>query len=121
MENEIYIQLVNNLSFLLGAAEPLVSGNGARFKSARKGKATIYHNEIATGNRAEVAFHTESIAARMNITQAELQSLLEQWRRATGRPVKINQQYEWPRVGCSTKEHVSSLVSQLQLRLCSEP
>ncbi|EOX9902140.1 hypothetical protein ACM7YN_01975 [Pseudomonas aeruginosa] len=114
MDNEVYRATVNGLSGLLGAAQPLVSGSGARFTSTRKGKATVYHANIATGNRAEVAFHCDSMTQRLGITATEFRSLVQQWKQRTGRPVQINQQHLWPRVGLSTIEQAETLIALLQ-------
>ena len=117
MDNQIYRATVNELSGLLGAAQPLVSGTGARFTSTRKGKATVYHSDIAIGNRAEVAFHCDSLAQRLSITAMEFRSLVEHWKQQTGRSVRINQQHLWPRVGLSSIEQVATLIALLQARV----
>ena len=113
MENDVYHALISGLSAQLGAPQGLESGNGARFTSARKGKATVYHRDIASGNRAEMAFHRASMAARLGMSEAEFGTAVEQWRRQTGCPVQINQQHLWPRVGFSSLEQVSTLLRTL--------
>lgn len=117
MENETYRAMVSGLAALLGAAQPLVSGNGARFTSATKGKATVYHGDVATGNQAEVAFHSESMARRLGIAESEFRALVQAWKQQTGRPVQINQQHMWPRVGLSSPEHAATLVTLLQSKV----
>ncbi|WP_275100491.1 hypothetical protein [Sedimenticola hydrogenitrophicus] len=116
MENDIYRAVVCGLSELLGAAQPLVSGNGARFTSSRRGKATVYHNDLALGNRAEVAFHIESMAQRLGIGVAEFRLVADQWRQQTGCPVEVDQQHLWPRVGFSNIEQVSAILTLIHER-----
>jgi hypothetical protein len=113
MENDVYRALISGLATQLGAAQPLASGNGARFTSPHKGKATVYHREIAPGNRAEIAFHRASMAERLGMSEVEFAATVDQWRLQTARPVQLNQQYLWPRVGFSSVEQVSTFLSML--------
>ena len=117
MDNDTYREIVKGLSVLLGAAQPLESGNGARFTSAKKGKATAYHSDLAPGNGAEVAFHVDSMAQRLGIASAEFRSIVDQWRQKTGRHVQINQQYQWPRVGFSSIDQVAEVLTLLNGRI----
>lgn len=112
MQNRIFDATVRALGPVLGSPEPLASGNGVRFKSEQKGKATVYHSEVSTGNQAEVAFHVDSTAARLRTTTAEFRSLISALRASTGRPVQPNAQYDLPRIGLTTEEHVAELVGR---------
>jgi len=68
MRNSIYDRAVMTLSELLGSSpQDLQSGNGCRFVNSRRGKATVYHSNIAGGNRAEVAFQVESFSERLRL------------------------------------------------------
>lgn len=117
MENETYRSLFGALSVYLGASSPHASGSGVRFKSQRKGKATVYHDSIAPGNQAEVAFEVESMVSRLRMTEGEFQSFVAQLRASTGRPVESNAQYNWPRVGISTESHVALIDEALHRRI----
>lgn len=112
MENDIFALLISVLAPRLGRASPLDSGNGARFTSARKGKATVYHSNIAPGNHAEIAFEVESMANALGKSAGEFRSMLTQLRAATGRPIEPNAQFNWPRVGVSSAAHVD-LIAQV--------
>lgn len=116
MENETYRSLFGALSVHLGAPSSHVSGSGVRFKSQLKGKATVYHDNIAPGNQAEVAFDVESMASRLRMTAREFQSFVAQLRASTGRPVESNAQFNWPRVGISTESHVALIDGALHQR-----
>lgn len=113
MDNRIFQAAVAVFAPLLGAPEPLVSGNGVRFKSGSKGKATVYHSEVAPGNQAEIAFHVDSMATRLRLTAPEFRSLIEELRSSTGRPVEPNAQHKWPRVGLSSDQHLSVVVERI--------
>lgn len=113
MENDVYRALISGLAAKLGAQQPLVSGNGARFTSTGKGKATVYHHDIAPGNLAEIAFHRASMAERLGMSEAEFDAAVYQWRLQTARPVQLNQQYLWPRVGFSSLEQASIFLRTL--------
>lgn len=114
MENPVYASAVAALTTLLGTGETLASGNGVRFKSARRGKATIYHSNIALGNQAEIAFEVSSMANRLGMSEGEFRSLVASLRNATGRPVQPNPQYNWPRIGIFDQDHVGSVIATLQ-------
>jgi hypothetical protein len=114
MENDIYTMLVSALAPRLGSASPHTSGTGARFTSARKGKATVYHSDIAAGNHAEVAFEVESMANALGMTAGRFRSLLAQLRAATGRPVEPNPRFNWPRVGVASEADVTLIAHALR-------
>lgn len=116
MENETYLATISGLSALLGGAQSLASGNGARFTSENKGKATVYHKDIAAGNQTEIAFHSASMAHRLGITESECCTLVQTWRQQTGRPVQLNKKYMWPRVGLSSPEQAGALITLLRSR-----
>ncbi|WP_298236596.1 hypothetical protein [uncultured Azohydromonas sp.] len=113
MENHLYDMTVDRLSTYFGTAQPLDSGNGARFTSARRGKATVYHANIAPGNRAELAFEPASMAKRLALTEREFRSLVADWRSRTGRDVQPDPQFNWPRVGISEAPHVEAIVADI--------
>jgi hypothetical protein len=117
MENDAFRTLVSALAEFLGSPDRNVSGTGSRFKSSRKGKATVYHSGIAAGNQAEVAFEVESMAQRFNISPTEFRAFVAQLRAATGRLVEPNPQYNWPRIGVASQADVSLVVETLRHRL----
>lgn len=117
MENDIFRTLTSSLAEFLGAPDIHVSGTGSRFKSARKGKATVYHNGISAENQAEVAFEVESMARRLNILPTEFRTFVAQLRASTGRSVEPNTQYNWPRVGVASQVEVNLIAEALRQRL----
>lgn len=117
MANEVFILLCNSLSEHLGRPIPLVSGNGARFKLASRGKATVYHKQIALGNQAEVAFEVESMAQRLQMSQAAFLIFVAWLRAATARPVEMNATHNWPRVGVKTMLHVEFIRDAFQQQM----
>lgn len=119
MTNPIFEALLTLLAAHLGGSSPLESGNGARFTSARKGKVTIYHSNIAPGNQAEVAFDAGSMAVRLGMTQNEFGLFVAQLRALTERPVATNAQYSWPRVGAASEADVKLIGAALQKRFAA--
>lgn len=117
MTNNIYQQLISELSSIFGSHHQLESGTGVRFQSSKKGKLTIYHRNISTGNAAEIAFELESLAARFGLTMPDTLAFLTKLRAATGRPVEINPRYQWPRVGIATTDDVNTVVQMLKVQL----
>lgn len=117
MENVTYDLLCASLAEHLGLATPLVSGNGARFKFAARGKATVYHRQIASGNQAEVAFEVESMALRLRMSQTAFLTFVSQLKAATGRPVEMNPIHNWPRVGVATLLHVALIREAVQQQI----
>ena len=117
MENETFNSLFAALAVHLGAPNLHDSGTGVRFKSSRKGKATVYHDRIAPGNQAEVAFEVASMAARLRMAEGEFRSLVARLRESTGRPTEPNIQYNWPRVGIASSSHVTLVIEALEQRL----
>lgn len=104
MKNDIYDLAISELSKIFGAYEELESRNGARFKSAKKGKLTVYHADIESGNKVEIAFEIDSIAKRLGMTPHAVTSLIADMRVASGRGVVINPRFNWPRVGLTSHE-----------------
>lgn len=117
MENDTFRVLVSTLAEFLGAPDMNVSGTGSRFKSSRKGKATVYHSGIAAGNQAEVAFEVESMARRLAIPPTVFRALIAELRATTGRPVEPNPQYNWPRIGVASQSDVNLVAEALRHRL----
>ncbi len=117
MENDAFRTLVSALAEFLGSPDTNVSGTGSRFKSMRKGKATVYHSGIAAGNQAEVAFEVESMAQRLQVSPTEFRAFVAQLRAVTGRMVEPNPQYNWPRIGVASQTDVNVIVEALRHRL----
>ena len=111
MQNSIFDLIVQELTPLLGAPKNHESGSGARFTSNRKGKATIYHANLAPGNRAEIAIDVASNASRLGISETEIRERIAQARALTGREVQLNPQYNWPRIGLSNLEHIPAVLA----------
>lgn len=114
MKNSIYESALAELATIFGSHDNLESGSGARFKSAKKGKLTIYHRDIASGNSAEIAFELDSIAARFKLSASEAATFLARLKAATGRPVEINPRFQWPRVGLATAADVATVLNALK-------
>ena len=121
MENEMFRLLSGALALHLGASSPNKGQTGARFKASHKGKATVYHENIAPGNHAEVAFEPVSMAHRLQMTEGELRAFLSDLRTSTGRPVLPNPRFDWPRVGVESAAHVAMIAGFLQQRLQTNP
>jgi hypothetical protein len=66
MKNEVFERTLSELRPIFGACEELKSGNGSRFKSAKKGKVTVYHSDIESGNHAEIAFEMKDKGSGSN-------------------------------------------------------
>ena len=117
MRNQIYDRVVLALSDLTGSApQDLVSGNGCRFTSSRRGKATVYHSNIAGGNRAEIAFHEDSFAERLRLQPFEIRPFFMEVADLTSRPTNPDPTYNWPRVGIASDDDVSSVMDHLSER-----
>lgn len=117
MLNNVYNRAMSELATIFGRFNDLPSGNGARIQAAKKGKMTIYHQSIAAGNQAEIAFDIPSFSERLGLTESETLAFLSQLRATTGRPVQINAHFKWPRVGLATDEHVAKVISAIRHRL----
>lgn len=117
--NSIYNRAVSELSTIFGALHDLESGTGARATSAKKGKLTIYHRNIAAGNSAEIAFEVESIGARLNLNEAQTETFLAKLKTSTGRPVELNPRFQWPRVGLSQDEDVIKVIEAIRQQIKS--
>lgn len=116
--NTVYCRALSELSQLFGASfTDLPSGYGARVANAKKGKMTIYHQNVEPGNRAEVAFDVKSLAARLQLTEGATRELLHSLKVTTGRPVRLNEQYRWPRVGFASETDVERVLTALRTKL----
>jgi len=93
------------------------SETGVRFKSAAKGKATVYHTGVAAGNGAEVAFDVGSMALRFQMSEGEFKTFAADLQTATRRPVEPNTQFNWPRVGLASEAHVALVREAIRERL----
>jgi len=114
MKNSIYDSALTDLATIFGSHDDLESGTGARFKSNKKGKLTIYHRNIAAGNSAEIAFEVDSFAARFKLSASEAAAFLARLKAATGRQVEINPRFQWPRVGLATAADVVTVLDALK-------
>lgn len=115
--NNIYSKAVSELSTIFGAFSNLDSGTGARTTSAKKGKMTIYHRNIAAGNSAEIAFEIESIGTKLKLNETETRGFLADLKSLTGRPVELNARYQWPRVGLSKDEDVAKVMDAIRKQI----
>lgn len=112
--NQIFELTVAALAQVLGSTPTkLDSGNGCRFTKAARGKATVYHADIAPGNRAEIAFEPASFAARLKMEPAQAAAYFAQIHKVTGRPVSLNSRFKWPRVGIVDALDLERLMSEL--------
>src|SRR2546427_3578453 len=102
MRNEISDLLQVEFFAALGGAEQLASGNGTRYRSGHFSRLTVYHENIATGNSAEIAFHPQSLSESTGISEPEVRRALGRLRARTGCEVNFNLQQRWPRVGVRT-------------------
>ena len=116
MKNAVFAKVLTEFAVFLGAPVELESRNGFRFNSSKRGKATVYHNEIAVGNSAEIAFEPESLCKAIGISRSELIAHIESMKRLTGRPVETNPTYRWPRVGFDSLESVERVVEMFRER-----
>lgn len=114
MQNSIFDTLVQELTPLLGAPKYHESNSGTRLTSNRKGKATVYHADLAPGNQAEIAVDVASNAARLGLSEPEMRERVAQARAFTGREVETNLQYNWPRIGLSSQEHIPTVMAALR-------
>lgn len=113
MQNPTFDRLVQELTPLLGAAKDHKSTSGVRFASNRKGKATIYHENLAPGNQAEIAIDIASNAIRLGLSEKEMREKVAEARARTGREVEANIRYDWPRIGLSTQEHIPTVMAAM--------
>lgn len=116
MENPAYESVVSRLAGILGTGKPLESGSGIRFTSAKRGKVTVYHANLATGNQVEVAFDPPTMAKRMSMSEREFRSLIADLRDRTGRAVSPDPQFNWPRVGLASESDVVAVVQAIEPR-----
>jgi hypothetical protein len=114
MRNHVFDSLVTRLTFHFGTGQPLESGTGVRFQSAKRGKLTVYHSNLAVGNQAEVAFEPTTMAKRLSMSERELRSLVGALRSATGREVSPDPQFNWPRVGLADAAHVEVIIAGIE-------
>ena len=114
MINPTFETLVLELTSTLGSPKEHVSDSGASFTSTKKGKVTVYHSNVAAGNHAEIAIDIASHSARLGISEREMRDRIIQARAATGRSVDTNAQYDWPRIGLSSLDHVSIVLKTLR-------
>jgi hypothetical protein len=99
---------------IYGSLSALESGNGLRCTSAAKGKITLYRSGLASGNRGEIAFDVESMAARAGKSNVETERFLAELKATNGRRTEQNLRYDWPRVGFSTTEEAQFIALRLK-------
>lgn len=104
MQNAIFDHTIAELKAIFGTPRHLVSKNGVRFQ--RNGSVTVYHDEIAPGNNAEIAINVQAVATSFGVTPLALNKLVNECNAITGRAVEINKRQNWPRIGIATEEHV---------------
>lgn len=114
MDNPVYQKALEKMRKLFGSPQPLASGTGARCVNGKKGKVTLYHQEIAPGNQAELALEIESIARRKGIPSNEARKFILELRALTGREISPNRQYDWPRIGFQTVDNVEAVAAELE-------
>lgn len=111
MQNPLYDQTVAELSALFGKPRALVNKNGVRFQ--RNGSVTVYHDELAPGNQAEIAFNVQAIGSTFGVPPKVLEEVIGACRAATGCPVGKNKQQDWPRIGIAQPEHLQLVKARL--------
>lgn len=111
MHNPLYDHAVTALQTLFGTPRPLVNKNGVRY--LRNGSVTLYHEDIAPGNQAEIAINVPAVSARYGMPPPDLESLIADCRDSTARPVKKNKQQDWPRIGLATEEDLLLVLEKL--------
>jgi hypothetical protein len=114
VKNDVYEMVLLEFSIVFGSFTELSSGNGARFNSSKKGKVTVYHANIAPGNNAEIAFEVDSIGKRFHMTPAMATAFVHQMKASTGCAVAINPQFNWPRIGIASRDHLDMVLAGLR-------
>lgn len=118
--SSVYEILLSEMTLIFGKVSPLASGNGARFRS-KKGVITVYCHDIHSGNRAEIAFNIDSFSKSSGKSEGEIKRLVAELTRLTGHGVKINPDWQWPRVGLSNADQVGKVVSFVKSRILNMP
>lgn len=111
MQNAIFDNTVAELKTIFGTPRHLVNKNGVRFQ--RNGSVTVYHEELAPGNNAEIAFNVQALASSFGVAPASLMKLISECNAVTGREVEVNKRQDWPRVGIVSEEHVALVKQKL--------
>lgn len=114
MDQGVYEVARERLEGIYGRLSELESGTGARCSRAVKGKITLYRKDIASGNKAEIAFDVSSMAARAGQTEASVKAFLRQLQSQASGKSQPNPRFNWPRVGLSTHAHVEMVVEALK-------
>lgn len=111
MQNAIFDNTIAELKTIFGTPRHLVSKNGVRFQ--RNGSVTVYHEELAPGNNAEIAFNVQALASSFGVTPDSLMKLISECNAIIGREVEINKRQNWPRIGIVSEEHVALVKQKL--------
>jgi len=99
---------------IYGSLSEVESGTSVRCKRAEKGKITLYRSKLAPGNRGEIAFDVDSMAARAGKSSSETREFLTELKSVNGRPTERNIKYDWPRVGFSNIEEAQFIALRLR-------
>lgn len=102
MINPVYTQAISILSEFLGAPAQLKSENGARFRRGSGYLLTVYHSNLASGNRAEIAFNPSFVPGINQICAL------------TSHQVNPDRRYNWPRVGIRSSDELNTVVDVLR-------
>lgn len=115
MQNAIFDDTVAELKIIFGTPRQLVGKNGVRFQ--RNGSVTVYHEELAPGNNAEIALNVQAVASTFGVTPQSLTELVNACNASTGRAVESNKRQNWPRIGIASEEHVLLVKERLSALL----
>ena len=115
MQNAIFDNTVAELKIIFGTPRQLVGKNGVRFQ--RNGSVTVYHEELAPGNNAEIALNVQAVASTFGVTPQALTDLVNACNALTGRAVETNKRQDWPRIGIATEDHVLLVKDKLSALL----
>lgn len=111
MHNPVFNHLSQQLALAVGGSEHLASGRGTRFRTVWFTRLTAYHENVAEGNNAEVAFHPQSLGQSTGISETDIRLQINHLRASTAREINFNLQQRWPRVGVRTAEDVALVIA----------
>jgi hypothetical protein len=114
METNVFESARLLLVEIYGSLSPVESGSSLRCRRLNKGKITLYRNGLAPGNRGEIAFDVDSMAARAGRSAIEVKRFLAELKATNGRPTERNLRYDWPRVGFSNVEEAQFIALRLK-------
>lgn len=114
MDTHVFESARRLLVEIYGSLSEVESGSSLRCKKAEKGKITLYRSKLASGNRGEIAFDVDSMAARAGKSPTETREFLVELKAVNGRPTERNLQHDWPRVGFSEIEEAQFIALRLK-------